>query len=62
MGDKVYVTDNIGIGGTRFSEDFGDAPVSQSHESGNVWPLDPQLDANYVPRNPAARAYGHTAA
>jgi hypothetical protein len=61
LGDKVFVTDNIGIGGTRFSEDFGDASVSQSHEAGNVWPVDPQFDASFVPRNAAARAYGHAA-
>jgi hypothetical protein len=61
LGDKVYVTDNIGIGGTKYSEDFGDAPVSRSHESGNKWPVDPQFDSNYVPRNTAAQAYGHAA-
>ncbi len=60
-GDKVFVTDHIGTGGTRFSEDFGDSPVSRSHESGNIWPMDPQFDANFVPRNPAARGYGHAA-
>jgi hypothetical protein len=60
-GDKVWVTDNIGIGGTRFSEDFGDSPVNKSHESGNLFPLDPQLGADFVPRNPAARAYGFAA-
>jgi len=61
LGDKVFVTDNIGIGGTRFSEDFGDAPVDQSHEAGNLWPVDPQFDADFVPGNPAARAYGYAA-
>jgi hypothetical protein len=60
-GDKVYVTDNVGFGGTRFSQDFGDSPVSVSHEAGNVWPLDPQLDADFVPTNPAARGYGYAA-
>jgi hypothetical protein len=60
-GNKVFVTDNIGIGGTRFSEDFGDSPVNQAHESGNIFPLDPQLDAAFVPRNPAARGYGQSA-
>jgi hypothetical protein len=60
-GDKVHVTDNIGIGGTRFSEDFGHSPVNKSHEARNVWPLDPQFDGNHVPRNAAARAYGHAA-
>ncbi|MCW2739645.1 MAG: hypothetical protein JWR45_67 [Blastococcus sp.] len=60
-GDRVFVTDNIAIGGTRFSEDFGDSPVSRSHEAGNRWPLDPQFDAAFVPQNPAARAYGHAA-
>src|SRR3954451_8412288 len=61
LGDKVFVTDNIGIGGTRFSEDFDDAPVDQSHEAGNLWPVDPQFDANFAPRNPAARPYGYAA-
>jgi hypothetical protein len=61
-GDKAFVTDNIGIGGTRFSEDFGDSPADRAHESGNVFPLDPQLGADFVPRNPLARGYGQAAA
>jgi hypothetical protein len=60
-GNKAWVTDNVGIGGTRFSEDFGDSAVNQSHESGNAWPVNPQFDANLVPTNSAARAYGYAA-
>lgn len=58
LGDKVYITDNIGFGGTRFSNDFGSSPVNVSHEARNVYPADPQFDAAWRPQNDAAKAYG----
>ncbi len=69
LGDRVTVTDNWARGWKAgstaqipFSEDFNDAPQSQARERDNVVGPDPLLDANYVPQNAAARAYGYAAA
>lgn len=68
LGDNATVTDNWARGWKSgstaqipFSEDFDDAPLSQARESGNVVGQDPQLNAAYVPQNPAAQPYGHAA-
>lgn len=68
LGDNVTVTETFARGwkpGSTaqipFSEDFDDAPASQARETGTVLGLDPQFDANYVPQNPAAQAYGYAA-
>ena len=60
LGGRAYVTDNLGYGGTRFSEDFGRSAVNKAHEARNVDPVNPQFDASYRPTNPAAAGYGYT--
>lgn len=63
LGDKVYVTDNWGYGGTQFSNDFGASPANVAHESGNIYGTDPQLDVDdtWLPATTAAQAYGRYA-
>jgi len=66
LGDDVRIVDNLGDGGDRFVEDFGDAPDVLAKARDNVHPHDPRYDATdgpdgFHPQDELARAYGRYA-
>jgi hypothetical protein len=60
-GEGTTVHDNLWWGASTFCSDYASViPCEQVDGGGNVR-LDPDLDERFIPQNPAARAYGHTA-
>lgn len=66
LGDDVRIVDNLGDGGERFVEDFGDAPTIVARARDNVHPHDPRYDstdgpAGFHPQDELAQQYGRYA-
>jgi hypothetical protein len=63
--DNVNIYDNLGHGGSKFVEDFGDAPAIKSKMRGNVFPHSPLYDSTtlngFRPQSNVARGYGRYA-